>query len=155
MSSKERAGREAKLERLVLAMGDMADAQGAAEALLRLNLPFHVRRALRTGMFASYARAFNDSRGDPPLPAAPTRGLTQAQRELHDWALAERDSVWAHSDRRGHRRGQATEDVKGNLAFEEQWTSLTNEQLTALSELAQALRERYKREAETLSRELQ
>lgn len=55
-------------------------------------------------MYVSYARAFNESKGDPPLPAAPTSGLSGRERRIHKWALDERNKVWAHIDRGSERR---------------------------------------------------
>jgi hypothetical protein len=100
----EREGREAMLERLILAISDMADTAAAARFLLGphsgiADFPWHAHRALETGMFSSYARAFNESKGDPPLPAAPTSSLSRRERETHKWALDERQKVWAHVDR--------------------------------------------------------
>jgi hypothetical protein len=105
-------------------------------------------------MFTSYVRAFNQSRGDPGLPAAPTSGLSAAERATHDWALEERSKVWAHVERDGHRR--AIEVQPGPPpAFREEWIPPTPQQLDALAALAEKLHERYRVEAEELWRELQ
>jgi hypothetical protein len=97
-------GLKAKLERHVLAISDLQDAAAGARYLEQTR-PIEpnpsVRRALITGMFTSYARAFNDARG---FSAPKTSGLTQAQREVHGWALEERNTVWAH-EHRGSSRG--------------------------------------------------
>jgi hypothetical protein len=87
MSDCARAGPEAKLERLILATSDMADTAWAARYLCEhrdiADLPWRARRALETGMITSYVRAFNQSKGDPPLPAAPTSSLSSAERDTH------------------------------------------------------------------------
>ena len=104
-------------------------------------------------MFVSYARAFNESRGNPPLPKAPTSALSSTERETHRWALDERDKVWGHVDRGGHRR--ATEVLEGaGLALVEQWTSPTREQFAALAALAEKLAESYDAEAKEVAREM-
>lgn len=155
----DQAWREAKLEQLILAISDMADTAAAARFLRGprsgiAEFSWHARRALETRMFTSYARAFNESKGDPPLPRAPTSGLSQAERATHAWALDERQKVWAHVDRGGHRR--AVEVRQGPpVAFAEEWVPPTPEQLEALGALAEKLQERYRVEAEALWRELQ
>jgi hypothetical protein len=101
-----------------------------------------------------YARAFNKSKGNPPLPAAPTSGLSPGERKTHEWALDERKKVWAHVDRDGHRR--ATDVQPGPpIAFTEEWIPPQPEQLEALAELGDKLQERYRAEAEALWHELQ
>jgi hypothetical protein len=155
----EKARREAKLERLILAKSDMADTAAAARLLREarvgnLDLPWRALRALETGMFVSYARAFNESRGDPPKPAAPTSGLSLSERETHKWACDERDMVWAHVDRYGHRK--VTEAQKGPpTIYIEEWVPPSPEQLEAFAALAEKLEERYRVEAEALWHELQ
>ena len=155
----ERARREAKLERLILAISDMADTAEAARHLRGprggiSDLPWHARRALETGMFTSYARAFNKSKGVPPLPAAPTPDLSPSERATHNWALDERKRVWAHVDRTGHRRITGVQPGPP-VAFTEEWIPPTPEQFQALAELAEKLQERYRVEAEELWHELQ
>lgn len=157
--SNERAGKEAKLDRLKLSISDMADTAAAARYLRGpgadiADLPWHARRALETGMFPSYARAFNKSKGNPPLPAAPTSGLSRTDRATHDWALEERDKVWAHVDRDVHRRATYVQPGPP-IAFTEEWTPPSPEQLDALRALAEKLQERYRIEAEELWHELQ
>ena len=77
--SNERAGKEAKLDRLKLSISDMADTAAAAGYLRGpgadiADLPWHARRALETGMFPSYARAFNKSKGEPASSSGPHIG---------------------------------------------------------------------------------
>jgi hypothetical protein len=155
----EREGREAMLERLILAISDMADTAAAARFLLGphsgiADFPWHAHRALETGMFSSDARAFNESKGCPPLPAAPTSSLSRRERETHKWALDERQKVWAHVDRAGHRRSTQVQQ-RPPVAFLEEWISPTPDQLEALGALAEKLQERYRVEAEEVWRELQ
>jgi hypothetical protein len=141
------------LERLVLAQSDMADAAAAARLLLTGSLQFRERRALEAGMFTAYARAFNKSKGNPPLPAAPTSKLTASEQKTHEWAIAERNMVWAHVDRNGHRRATHV-DPGPPVAFREDWMSPSPEQLVDLEALAEKLHDRYLREAEELWRAL-
>lgn len=143
----------------------MADAAAAARILRRPYkeqrepLHFRARRALETGMYVSYARAFNASKGDPPLPKAPTSGLSPSERKVHQWALDERNIVWAHIDRGNQRR--TVDAVAGDpeaglpVGFVENWNPPTPEELDAFATLAESLEERYRKEAETLWRELQ
>jgi hypothetical protein len=147
----------------------MADAGAAARYLIRTPIAtegpirWHARRALETGMFTSYARAFNSSKGDPArgipaLPSAPTDGMTPEQRNTHEWALVERKQVWAHSDRTGHRRqvGVSRETTIDWSAVElgEQWSPPSPSQLKDLAELAEQLGARYLAEAQALHSEL-
>lgn len=67
-------------------------------------LRFATRATLETGLFTTYARCFNQSKGDPPLPPAPRRELNQDERRLHQWAVDERNQVSAHIDRDAHRQ---------------------------------------------------
>ena len=165
----KRKQKEAKLERLVLAVGDMADAAASARYLIRNPIPtegpirWHARRALETGMFTSYARAFNSSKGDPDkgipsLPRAPVTGITHEQRAIHEWALAERKQVWAHSDRTGHRRqvgvSRHTTIDWSAVQLGEEWRTPSPAQLKELAELADRLQERYLAEAQALHEEL-
>jgi hypothetical protein len=115
--------------------------------------PFRIRRTLETGLFGSYARAFNESRGNPQLPAAPTSGLSWTERKTHRWALNARDEVWTHVDRGAHRR---TTDVQEGieLASVEPWIRPSPQQLAELAALAENLAERYVREATDLAKEL-
>lgn len=140
MATDRAARREAKLERLLLAASDMADAAAAARILRRPYkeqrepLHFRARRALETGMYVSYARAFNASKGDPPLPKAPTSGLSPSERKVHQWALDERNMVWAHIDRGNQRR--TVDAVAGDpeaglpVGFVENWNPPTPEEST-------------------------
>jgi hypothetical protein len=149
--TKDEARRAAKLERLLLAANDMADVAAALRLLRDTGLPSRVRRVLYAGVFASYARAFNTSGGDPPLPAAPTSGLSREQRQTHEWARAERDKVWAHIDREQVRRAVAVEPGAENiLGLVETFEPPTPEELASLLELADSLRTRYLAEAESL-----
>jgi len=151
----EQAGREAKLERLILAISDMADAAAAARFLRTTEgLLLHVRRALETGMSPpTLARSILRG-GTRRFRAAPTSELSPADRGTHEWALAERDMVWAHVDRGGHRR--ATEVRPGPPpAFVGAWTPPTPEQFAALEALADKLNDRYVPEATELWRALQ
>jgi hypothetical protein len=154
--TEDEARREARLGRLLLATNDMADV-AAALRLLRdkpWSLMPRERRVLYAGVFASYARAFNTSRGDPPLPAASTSGLSREQRQTHEWALAERDKVWAHIDREQVRRAVGVETGAENiLALVETFEPPTPEELAALLELVDSLHERYRAEAESLWQE--
>ena len=157
-SQRARKGRDAKLERLILASSDMSDVAAAARLLRRGadELRFRERRAMETGMFTSYARAFNKSKGNPPLPAAPTSGLSPEERATHGWALGERDKVWAHVDRDGHRRETSgVTGTDGNVALTEEWNPPTPAQLDDLSALAEKLSERYRDDAVELWRKLQ
>ena len=159
MTDRARAGKEAKLERLRLAITDMADAAEAARFLLSggsdiEHMPWHARRALETGMFTSYWRAFKKSKGDPPLPPTPTKDLTPTERKTHEWVRDERDKVWARSDRDSHRRATSTQEGPEGIALVEQWEPPTPEQLKDLAALADKLHDRYTREAEELYHEL-
>lgn len=97
--------------------------------------------------------AFNESRGNPQLPAAPTSGLSWTERKTHRWALNARDEVWTHVDRGAHRR---TTDVQEGieLASVEPWIRPSPQQLAELAALAEKLAERYVREATDLAKEL-
>ena len=158
-----RQGREAKLERLILAVSDMGDAADAARFLrsaLRGDEGFvspHVQRALLTGLFVSYARPFTRSRGNPRLPVAPTTGLSTEEQTTHKWALAERDRVWAHSEREGHRRVVQFQEAPapGSVAsLQESFEPPSLEDIAKLGELADSLHERYCDQAIALGREL-
>lgn len=158
-------GRRAKLERLVLATSDMQDSAAAARYLLATHdrepteggLPFRVRRALEAGMFASYARAFNDSRaspgsGEPGLPPAPSNALSDP--EIHQWALSERKRVWAHVDRGAHRRMDFIRIDEWGPRLVERWRAPAPTQLERLASLAEELAERYRDEAHVLALEI-
>jgi hypothetical protein len=103
-----------------------------------VEIDWRVRRVLEAGMFVTYARAFNESRGDPPLPPAPTSGLTPSERSVHDWAIEERSRVWAHVDRGSHRRliEGTIEGAKTSLF--ETWRPPSPEQLESLADLAES-----------------
>jgi hypothetical protein len=165
----KRKQKEARLERLVLAVGDMADAAAAARYLIRHPIPtqgpirWHARRALETGMLTSYARAFTRSKGDPgkgipELPKAPVSGLTPEQRATHEWALRERKHVSAHGDRTGRRRriGVSRQTTIDWAAVElgEEWSSPSPSQLNDLADLAEHLRQRYLAAAQALQADL-
>jgi hypothetical protein len=155
--------RLAKLERLLLAVSDMDDTAAAARYLAgteagKEKLDWRARRAMEAGMFVSYARAFNASRGDPPLPAAPTSGLSSKERETHKWAIRERDQVWAHVDRDSHRQLAemllGTPSEPSGIGLVEMWRPPSQQQLLELADLAESLRRRYRAEADVLYQEL-
>jgi hypothetical protein len=163
---RRKAHEVARRERLHLAIADMDYAAAAARWLhgepFELafvgaggTLPHEVRMVLEAGLFVVYARAFNTSRGSPPLPAAPTNGLNAEQREIHKWALARRDEVAAHVDRDAegrqfrevsitmHQHGLQPLEVNGPA---EHYRPPSPEQLLALAELAETLAARYRAE---------
>jgi hypothetical protein len=106
---------------------------------------------------ATYARSFNSSRGSPPLPAAPTRGLSDEERAVHEWAIDERDRFAAHVDRDSHRRvhyGHAPgPDDEFTLQWFESWTPPSPAQLETLARLADKLGAAYGAEANRLEAE--
>lgn len=123
------------------------------ETLDGLALP--ARQALEAGMVVCYARAFNDSRGsrpgEPGLPSAPTRDLPDP--EIHEWAITERNTVYAHVERGTHR--QVAHIPMGTyVAVGEKWMPPGAEQLDRLARHAETLRLRYCEQANDLAREL-
>lgn len=112
-------------------------------------------------MLVTYARAFNTSKGDPPLPAAPTKGLSQSQRATHKWALDARDTVAAHVDRGAAGRrlflgeiqtpdGTPHYDLLGETAglFEVR-REASQQQLEELAQLAEHLAATYRQTLDT------
>ena len=154
-NERSQAGREALRERLHLAIGDMDDTAAAARWLFETHpasdgdLPWQVRQVLEGGLFATFARAFNTSRGEPGLPAAPTSGLISEQREVYNWAIDERDTAWAHIDRSGTRRAVLT--AQGEMLVT--WRPPSPDELRGLTDLAELLAARYRREVEELERD--
>lgn len=160
VNERERAGREAKLERLILGSNDMGDVVAAAMSLREpARVMGRLRRVVLTGMFASYARAFNTSRGDGdllPLPTAPTKGMSSEDRRIHTWAIGERDNSWVHLDRSQHRRETDVQEGAENvLGFVERFEPPSTDEIEALRELAGRLQDRYVAEAEELWRSLE
>jgi hypothetical protein len=91
---------EARRERLLRSISDMDDAAVAAR-WLHETYPagfddFRLRIVMETGLFVTYARPFTEGRGNPPLPVAPTTGLTDEQRRIHAWAIERRKKSAAH-----------------------------------------------------------
>lgn len=146
----------ARLERLLLAISDMDDTEAAARHLLSRageELHWQIRLVLQTGMFTTYARAFNASRGKPPLPPAPTKGLSEEQLRVHRWAITERNTAWAHVDRTGNRgiHDVYTRRPEGmKLVQREKVRPASREELLELAELAAALAARYRDDVERL-----
>lgn len=157
MDPKKRAGLEARLERLQLAAVDMSDVVHAAMGLRdQSQLIGPIRRVVVTGMFTTYARAFNESAGSAGgfgLPSAPTRGLSAKDRRIHEWAIkTERDQIWAHIDRSQDRRKTSVQEGAENvLALVEQYTLPSPDEIESLAELAGRLHDRYVAEAEKLA----
>ena len=151
-SERSQAQREALRERLHLAIGDMDDTVAAARWLIATHpasagdLPWQVRVVLEAGLFATFARSFNKSKGDPGLPAAPTSGLTAEQRRVLQWAKDERDTAWAHIDRAGPRR--ALQTSSGEMMTT--WRPPNSGELHNLAELAELLAARYRAEVAEL-----
>jgi hypothetical protein len=110
-------------------------------------------------MFASYARAFNESRGDgelSPLPSAPTKGMSPEDRRIHTWAIGERDKSWVHLDRSQRRRETDVQEGTENvLGFVERFDPPSPDETEALRDLAGRLQDRYVAEAEELWRSLE
>jgi hypothetical protein len=159
MDPDERAGREATLERLQLAMNDMSDVVWTVVSLRDGNLNPRIRRVVVTGIFATYARAFNKSEGNAErraLPPAPTKVLSTEQREIHQWALAERDEIWAHVDRSQERRKTSVQRGNDDLphAFVEEYLPPSQERLEALREIAHELGKDFRKRADEQHRAL-
>ena len=156
------ANAAARRERLILAVHDMDDAASAARFLLATDGSFwtgfdglRLRALMETAMFVTYARAFNKSEGDPPLPAAPTKGLSVGQRSIHLWALDRRDRVAAHVDRSAEERIVIPEPVTvfnqetgetSVIEVAERYRPASVEQLEELAGLAELLAQRYRTE---------
>jgi hypothetical protein len=96
--------------RLWLSLDDLAEAKAAAEQLLDARIPIPkterpgvVLMSLTTAIVIAYSRPFVHVRGesaeaDRTVPGALLRGLTAAQRELHNDIVAMRNREVAHSD---------------------------------------------------------
>lgn len=151
---------EARRERLVRSISDMDDAAVAARWLYETHPAgfddFRLRIVMETGLFVTYARPFTEGRGNPPLPLAPTSGLTDEQRRIHVWAIERRKKSAAHVDRDNVDRIVIPEDVtindseRGQFVLEagggERYRPPSREDLLALAELAEHLAARYRAE---------
>ena len=111
---------------------------------------------METGLFVTYARPFTEGRGNPPLPLAPTSGLTDDRRRIHAWAIDRRKKSAAHVDRDNLDRIVIPEDVtvtdadRGQSVLQagggERYRPPAREDLLALAELAEHLAARYRAE---------
>jgi hypothetical protein len=93
----------ARRERLLRSISDLDEAAVAAPWFYETHPTgfddFRVRIVMETGLFVTYARPFTEGRGNPPLPLAPTSGLSAEQRRIHVWAMERRKKSAAHVDR--------------------------------------------------------
>jgi hypothetical protein len=150
---------EARRERLLRSISDMDDAAAAARWLYDTYPAgfddFRLRIVMETGLFVTYARPFTEGRGNPPLPVAPTTGLTDEQRRIHAWAIERRKKSAAHVDRDNLDRIVLPNDVtitdpeRGQVVLEagrgERYRPPSCEDSLALAELAEQLAARYRR----------
>jgi hypothetical protein len=151
---------EARRERLLRSISDMDDAAVAARWLHETHPAgfddFRLRIVMETGLFVTYARPFTEGRGNPPLPLAPTSGLTNDQRRIHAWAIERRKKSAAHVDRDNFDRIVIPEDVtvtdadRGQSVLQagggERYRTPSRDDLLALAELAEHLAARYRAE---------
>jgi hypothetical protein len=158
---------EARRERLLRSISDMDDAAVAARWLHATHWEnpeqrpgfddLRLRMVMETGLFVTYARPFTEARGNPPLPFAPTSGLTDKQRRIHEWVLDRRKKSAAHVDRENpdriivpddltiDRPERGEEVLKGGQT--ERYRPPTPGELVALAEIAEHLAARYRAEA--------
>jgi hypothetical protein len=105
--SPELRGKLRKFYRLLMSRGDFKQAHYVASYILDQRLHDSQDRrlleALNCAMIIAYCRPFsgNDRRVEkkvPDLPASFLKGLSQAEKEIHDVVMSDRNTVLAHSD---------------------------------------------------------
>ena len=145
------------LRRLKLAAIDMRQVEDTARAMLQRGGFRYFERVLETGIVVTYARPYLASNRGGHLgrrwwpPAGP-------EREFHRRLIEElRNPYYAHSDRTPLRTVLDTGVLfgdDGRAIFTEAWTPLSDDDLKALANLAQAQGERFEKAAKESNDEL-
>jgi hypothetical protein len=142
-----------RLAAQLFAISDMYAVVSAAHMLVsdigEQRLDSGDRLALETGLVVSYARPFTQSRGGYQLQPADEPDDEDA-RELHEWLLAQRNRVYAHTDETEARRvlELAEADLPPLENFNFRQSVIEPMRLGRIAAMATALAYRYKAAAE-------